>query len=175
VSAVTVDRAVAQLTAAVEDLWAAVSELALIVMEDQPHDDDGLAVADQLVETVSELQGSVAAARAQLAACTTDDGRTTITALPQVSAHLRAASDRYWRDLRGHAPVAHLRAGSRQRGGAWPSWRSSVEQSTARCAEPFDAVAAAVDAGWQEICQLALTPPGTWHSPSAPDPYRRIP
>jgi hypothetical protein len=169
---VTVDRAVDQLAVAVEDLWAAVTELALIVMEDQPTG-DGLAVADQLVESVSEVQGSVAAARAQLAAST--HGEAAITAMPQVTVDLRAASDRYWRDLRGHATVAHLRAGSRQRGGEWPSWRSSVEQSTARCAEPFDAVAAAVEAGWQEICRLALQAPGTGHIPSAPDPYRRTP
>ena len=166
------DRAVGRLAAAVEDLWSAVTELALIVMEDQPTG-EGLAVADQLVETVSEVQGSVAAARAQLAASTA--GGAAITALPQVAVHLRAASDRYWRDLRGHPTVAHLRVGSRQRGGEWPSWRSSVEQSTARCAEPFDAVAAAVEAGWQEICQLALQAPGTWHSPPPPDPYRRTP
>jgi hypothetical protein len=166
------DSAVGQLAAAVEDLWAAVTELALIVMEDQP-DCDGLAVADQLVESVSELQGSVAAARALLGAYASEESA--ITALPQVTGHLRVASDRYWRDLRGHSPVAHLRAGARQRGGDWPSWRQSVEQSTARCAEPFDAVATAVEAGWQEICQLAMRAPGTWHSPSAPDPYRRIP
>jgi hypothetical protein len=172
VSAVTVDSAVAQLSAAVEELWTAVTELALIVMEDQPCE-DGLAVADQLVETVSELQGSVAAARAHIAACTAGGEVTTLTTLPQVTVQLRAASDRYWRDLRGHPTVAHLRAGSRQRGGEWPSWRHSVEQSTARCAEPFDSVATAVEAGWQEICQLALRTPGTWHSPSAPDPNRR--
>jgi hypothetical protein len=172
VSAVTVDRAIRELAVAVEELWAAVTELALIVMEDQPHG-DGLAVADQLVETVSELQGSVAAARAQLAESASVESA--ITALPQVAVQLRAASDRYWRDLRGHPTVAHLRAGSRQRGGEWPSWRQSVEQSAARCAEPFDSVATAVEAGWQEICELALRTSGTWHSPSAPDPYRRIP
>jgi hypothetical protein len=167
----TVERAVAQLSGAVEDLWAAVGELALIVMEDQPSG-DGLAVADQLVETVSELQGSVAATRTLLAACTPG---TAIAALPEVVAHLHTASDRYWRDLRSHAPVAQLRASSRQRGGAWPFWRRSVEHSTERCAEPFDSVAAAVDAIWQEICQLAVMTPGEWHVPSAPDPYRRIP
>jgi hypothetical protein len=168
------DTAVAQLGAAIEDLWGAVTELALIVMEDQPCE-DGLAVADQLVETVSEVQGSVAAARAHLTACSTGGEAATLTALPQVTGHLRAAGDRYWRDLRGHATVAHLRAGSRQLGGAWPAWRLSVEQSAERCAEPFDSVAAAVDAGWLEICQLALRRPGPWHSPSGPDPYRRIP
>jgi hypothetical protein len=168
------DSAVAQLSAAVEELWAAVAELALIVMEDQPCE-DGLAVADQLVETVSEVQGSVAAARAHLAACTTGGDAATLTALPQVTGHLRAAGDRYWRDLRGHATVAHLRAGTRQLGGAWPAWRLSVEQSAERCAEPFDSVAAAVDAGWLEICQLALRNPGSSYSPSGPDPNRRIP
>ncbi|WP_448628557.1 hypothetical protein [Geodermatophilus sp. URMC 64] len=167
----TVQRAVAQLSAAVEELWTAVGELVLIVCEDQP-EREGLAVADQLVESVSEIQGVVADARTRLAAQGTTPE---VTALPEIAAALHEASVRYWRDVRGHEPVAQLRAAARTRGGGWPAWRRSVEQSAARCVDPFDSVAVAVDAGWQEICQLAAAIPGPRQTPSAPDPYRRLP
>jgi hypothetical protein len=195
VNAVTVLGVVERLSTAVEDLWSAVCELMLTVASDQPRG-PGLAVTDHWVETVSELQGDVAAARAQLAAMlpttmlpttmlpTTMLPTTGLTAaaatpvvatLPDVVVHLHRAGSRYWRDIRGHEPVAQLRAGTRQRGGEWTVWRRSVEQSAARLVEPLESVADAVDAGWQELCQLATTPPGPWQNPSSADPYRRIP
>jgi hypothetical protein len=179
----SVDRAVGQLSAAVEELWSAVGELVLIVLEDQPQG-EGLAVGDDLVETVSELQGAVAAARAGLAAGPPGAGLADLHTLPEVAMQLRSATARYWRDVRAHEPVAQLRAGTRTRGGEWPSWRRSVEQSAARCAEPFEAVSAALDASWHELCRLAgagtpdgshSSSPGTPPSPFPAPPTRRIP
>lgn len=157
----TVQGAVGRLAAAVEELWAAVCELMLTVAEDQPRG-EGLAVSDQLVETVSELQGDVAAARTGLAGAQA----VVVAGLPQVAVHLHRVSSRYWRDVRGHEPVAQLRAATRQRGGEWTAWRRSVEQSAARLADPLESVADALDAGWQELCQLAGPAPGPWHTPS---------
>jgi hypothetical protein len=175
VTTVTVHGAVGQLSAAVDALWDAVTELTIIVNEDQPCG-DGLAVADQLVESVSELQGAVAEARAHLATA----GRAApapeaLATLPLVVGHLQQATTRYWRDVRDHQRVTQLRAATRRRGGEWPGWRHSVESSAARCADPLDSVADALEAGWQELCQLAAMAPRPWQHTSAPDPHRRIP
>jgi hypothetical protein len=161
-TAVPVQEAVGRLSSAVDQLWDAVSELALIVLEDQP-EAEGLAVTDQLVETVSEVQGAVAEARAWLAVGSSR-GLPPVTELAPAVVALRAALVRYWRDVRGHEAVAALRAGTRQRGGEWPAWRRSAEVSALRCAEPMDDVAAALDACWQEVCRLAA---------DAPEPARR--
>lgn len=157
-STVAVQEVVGRLAAAVDGLWGAVCELALVVLEDQP-EAEGLAVTDQLVETVSEVQGAVAEARLRLAVCSSPD-RPAVAELAPAVAALRSASVRYWRDVRGHEAVAALRAGTRQRGGEWLAWRRSAELSALRCAEPMDDVAAALDACWQEVCRLAADAPG---------------
>lgn len=169
-TAVPVQAAVGRLAAAVDRLWDAVGELTLIVLEDQP-EAEGLAVTDQLVETVSELQGAVAEARARLAVGSAR-GLPAVTEIAPAVVALRAAALRYWRDVRGHEAVAALRAGTRQRGGEWPAWRRSVELSALRCAEPVDDVAAALDACWLEISRLAAHPPDHPH-PSHPSSSER--
>jgi hypothetical protein len=156
-STVAVQEVVGRLSAAVDQLWGAICELALVVLEDQP-EAEGLAVTDQLVETVSEVQGAVAEARARLAVGSSR-GLPAVTELAPAVAALRAAVVRYWRDVRGHEAVAALRAGTRLRGGEWPAWRRSAELSALRCAEPMDDVAAALDACWHEVCRLAANPP----------------
>jgi hypothetical protein len=159
VNAVTVQDAIGRLSAAVDELWAALGELVLIVLEDQP-EDDGLAVTDQLVETVSELQGAVAEARSRLA--TGDESpsdRSLLAELPAVATLLGAADARYWRDVRGHEAVVNMRAGTRVRGGDWPAWRRTVELSAMRCAEPLDAVRSALDDCWQQVCRLVAGTP----------------
>jgi hypothetical protein len=177
-SVVTVEHAVVRLSAAVEELWSAVGEMALIVIADQPTDQpdfngppEGLAAADELLETVSEIQGAIAAARDQLVAGPEAVGP---MELARVATQLQGAHHRYWRDVRAHQPVALLRASTRRRGGKWPSWRISVEQSAARCAEPFESVAAALDLGWQEISSLAASAPYPRTSPADAHPSRRI-
>jgi hypothetical protein len=140
----------AQLTVAVEGFWQAVSELVLIVHEDRPGDAD-LAAVDDLGERVTELQGEVAAARALLR-----DGDLLVPRLPQVAARLDAALLRYWRDLRSYPAVSALRQAVRRQGGELPSWEATVEASAARCEEPFAAVAATLNACWQEICQQPM-------------------
>jgi hypothetical protein len=164
-STVAVQEVVGRLSAAVDQLWGAICELALVVLEDQP-EAEGLAVTDQLVETVSEVQGAVAEARLRLAVCASPDLLAVAELAPAVAA-LRSAAVRYWRDVRGHEAVAALRAGTRQRGGGWPAWRRSAEVSALRCAEPMDAVAAALDACWREVCRLAADASGPERHPGA--------
>ncbi len=154
------------LSRAVEELWQAVGELALIVYEDRPRDAD-LAVVDDLAEQVSELQGEVAAARQLLRVA---EGRTVaelVPCLPEVSAHLDATARRYWRRLRAHTPVAELRRAARSRRGELPGWQHSVDDSAARCEEPLVACAAAMHACWQEVCG---TPAGLVDTPPARPP-----
>jgi hypothetical protein len=141
----------AQLAAAVEGLWEAVSELALIVHEDRPSYAD-LAAVDDLGERVSELQGEVAASRALLR-----DGDLLVPRLPGVAAHLDAALLHYWRDLRSYPPVSALRQAVRRQGGELPSWEATVEASAARCEEPFAVIAATLNLCWQEICQQPMS------------------
>jgi hypothetical protein len=141
----------AQLTVAIEGLWQAVSELALIVHEDRPGDAD-LAAVDDLGERVSELQGEVAAARALLR-----DGDLLVPRLPRFAAHLDTALLHYWRDLRSYPVVSALRQAARRQGGELPAWEGSVEASAARCEEPFAVIAATLNACWQEICQQPMS------------------
>jgi hypothetical protein len=141
----------AHLTVAVEGLWQAVSELALIVHEDRPTATD-LAAVDDLAERVSELQGDVAEARALLS----NDGAF-VPSLPRFAAHLDAAQLRYWRDLRSFPAVSALRQAARRQGGELLAWWGSVEASAARCEEPFAATASALNACWQEICQQPMS------------------
>jgi len=141
----------AQLTAAVENLWQAVSELVLIAHEDLPGDAD-LAAVDDLSERVSELQGEVAAARALL-----QNGDLLVSRLPPFAAHLDAALLRYWRDLRSYPAVSALRQAVRRQGAELAAWEGIVEASAARCEEPFAVVAATLNACWQEICQQPMS------------------
>jgi hypothetical protein len=147
---VTLPAAASRLTASVDELWRSVSELVLTVHEDRPAGSD-LAAVDELSERVSELQGEVAAARTLLR-----PGEPLVPALPDIAAHLDAAQRRYWRDMRGYAAVAVLRGTSRRHGGGLPAWRGAVEASAARCEEPFAMTATALNACWQEICQLLM-------------------
>jgi hypothetical protein len=141
----------AQLIVAVEGLWQAVSELALIVHEDRPGHAD-LAAVDDLGERVSELQGEVAAARVLVR-----DGDLLVARLPQVAAHLDAALLRYWRDLRSYSAVWALRQAAHRQGGELPAWEATVQASAARCEEPFAAIAATLNTCWQEICQQPMS------------------
>jgi hypothetical protein len=146
----TLPDAASRLAASVDELWQAVSELVLTVHEDRPAGTD-LAAVDELSERVSELQGEVAATRDLLR-----PGEPLVPVLPDIAAHLDAAHRRYWRDMRGYAPVAALRAVSRRRGGDLPPWRGAVEASAERCEAPFAATANALNACWQEICHPSM-------------------
>ena len=138
----TPQRAHAALAASVEELWSAVGELVLIVLEDQPSDSDGLAAADALVERVGELQGEVAAARDALVPVPSevDLERAASRALAEFGGHLHAAVWQYWAQLRAYEPTAQLRAATRRAGGEWIGWRRSVEETAAVCEARFDHV-----------------------------------
>jgi hypothetical protein len=146
----TLSAAAARLTRSVDELWHAVAELALTVHEDRPAGTD-LAVVDELAEQVSELQGDVAAVRDLLR-----PGEPLVPALPGIAAHLDVAERRYWRDVRGYAAVAELRAAGRRHGGGLPAWRGAVEASALRCEVPFAVTATALNACWQEICHPSM-------------------
>jgi hypothetical protein len=154
----TRQRAHAELASAVDDLWAAVSELVLIALEDAPQPAD-LAVVDDLVDSVSGLQGDVAACRSLLA-----HGAAGLTrpALAGLQHQLAAATLRYWRSIRSHEPVAQLRRAARTRGGEWTAWVGSVHQSAVRCEDPLQAAEAVCHAAWAEL----LAPP----DPAQPGP-----
>jgi hypothetical protein len=138
----------AGLVDAVEGLWQSVSELVLIVFEDQPEDAD-LAAVDDFTERVSEVQAHLAAARGLLQGA----GRLT-QRLPAVHVHLAAATTRYWRDVRAFGPVVELRRVARERGGALPAWLRGVEASARRCEHPLGAATLALNSCWQEICLM---------------------
>ncbi len=170
--------AAATLSRAVDDLWYAVCELVVTVHEDRPVGSD-LAVVDDLVERVSELQGLA------------DDARRTASAhgqlaraLDQVGVVLARADVYYWRELRSHAPVSHLRSAARSRGPEWQAWRRSVEDAVARCEGPLETALSAVREGWHEVSELVALGIGPYavaagpgpdlptHSPT-PDPHTR--
>jgi hypothetical protein len=110
------------LAAAVEELWRGVTELVLITLEDQPGDPAPAAV-DAFAEQVSELQGEVAAVRTVAAG----------PAGPATWSSLDAVTWRYWQRIRSFDAVACLRTATRRRGGGWPAWQRSVEQSARSC------------------------------------------
>lgn len=160
----TIQSAKAELAMAVEDAWAAVAELVLITLEDQP-EEGALAAVDDLTEQVVELQGELAAVRSALRA------RATAETLPAVQAGLDAVVWRYWRRVRAHGPIAQLRAATRRLGGSWPDWQHGVEQTALRCEDPFGVAAAASRAWCREVCQLLIPVGGPAGPP--PDQLRR--
>jgi len=139
-----------EVTAALDELWYVVCELVVTVQEDRPAGSD-LAVVDDLVERVSELQAGVNEAR-ELAQ------RATAVTLPQqldpIAAALARADTYFWRELRAHTPVAHLRAAARPRGAEWQAWRRSVEEGMSRCEAPLDKAGSAVRHAWHEVGEL---------------------
>jgi hypothetical protein len=169
---VTLQGAQAALATAVEELWSAVTELTVIAQEDRPLS-DGLAVADDLAEQASELQGEVAAVRN---AVRTNGADLTFARLPEVQAELDAAARRYWQRIRAYDSVANLRRAVLRRGAEWTAWQRSVDQSARRCAEPLAASVAALNTCWQEVCQL-LTVAAASHPAGPPpsDEHRRMP
>jgi hypothetical protein len=142
------------LIAAVDDLWAAVGELVLITLEDAPSPSD-LAVVDDLVDTVSGLQGDVAACRDLLApACQALPAAT----LAELQHQLAGASLRYWRGIRAYEPAAHLRSAVRRRGGEWAAWLRSVHESSARCEAPLRAAESVCHSAWAELTEAQRPP-----------------
>jgi hypothetical protein len=167
---VTLQTAYCGLSDAVAQLWSAVAELALIALEDRPAS-DGLAVADDIAEQVSELQGAVAELRDLLGRSPVD----LLPRLPAVQAQLDAATVRYWQRLRAHDPIARLRSATRRRGGEWVAWQRSVERSTRNCIEPLSNTAGALNSCWQEVCQrLTSGEPAALVAGSPSVPYRRM-
>jgi hypothetical protein len=151
VSTVTFSAAADQLSLAVENLWLSVSELALTVQEDRPAASD-LAAVDDLAERVTELQADLAAARTFVRG----DCGALVSALPQIAAHIDAASLRYWRDLRSFTALTALRQAARRRGGELSAWQGIVEASADRCEKPLINVTSALNVCWQEICHSSM-------------------
>jgi hypothetical protein len=149
---VTMQAARAQLELAVEGAWAAVGELVLIALEDQPSA-GSLAAADDLAEQVSEIQGALAGARDALTAPSLSPSPLP-EVLPVVTAGLTEAERRYWQRVRAHGPITHLRVATRRLGGPWPEWRRSVEQTALGCEEPLSQATTAAQLCGQEICDL---------------------
>jgi hypothetical protein len=158
----TQQRARADLIAAVDDLWAAVGELVLIALEDAPSPSD-LVVVDDLVDTVSGLQGDVAACR-------------DLAMLAELQHQLTGASLRYWRGIRAYEPTAQLRSAVRRRGGEWTAWLGSVQESAVRCEAPLRAAESACHAAWAELTEAQQPPHRDPETPlNRSDDIRRTP
>lgn len=149
----TQQRARADLIAALDDLWAAVGELVLIALEDAPSPSD-LVVVDDLVDTVSGLQGDVAACRDLASA----SPRLSAAMLAELQHQLTGASLRYWRGIRAYEPAAQLRSAARRRGGEWTAWLGSVQDSAARCEAPLRAAESACHTAWAELAEAQQPP-----------------
>jgi hypothetical protein len=143
-------------------LWSAVGELVLITVEDVPRP-PGLAVADDLTDAVTGLQGEVAACRELIAVA---PERLSARTLASVQEQLTAAASRYWRSVRAWEPVSELRQGARTRSLEWTAWADSVLASAARCETPLLAAEASCQAAWTELIEAtkpALRGPETTH------------
>jgi hypothetical protein len=151
---VTRQRAHAELGSAVDELWAAVCELVLIALEDAPRPAD-LAVADDLVDSVSGLQGDVVVWRDLLAR---SPGPLDAAALAQLQHQLAGTATRYWRSIRAYEPVAELRRAARSRNREWTAWVSSVRRSAARCEAPLWAAQTACNAALNELLETREPP-----------------
>ena len=151
----------ADLSTATSELWAAVCELVLIALEDAPSPSD-LAVVDDLVDTVSGLQGDVAACRDLPGTrCPgpvgDDDGGIAASAG-------RGRTPLLARDPGGRAWAAQLRSAVRRRGGEWGARLGSVQESAARCEAPLWAVESACHPSWTELNWLSHRAPA-WPPP----------
>jgi hypothetical protein len=145
----TRQQARAYLVQAFDHLWGAVGELVLITVEDVPGP-PGLAVADDLIDSVTGLQGEVAACRELIAAIPAELSTRT---LAPVHEQLVAAALRYWRSVRAWEPVSELRQGTRSRSAEWTAWADSVLASAARCEAPLLAADASCQAAWTELIE----------------------
>jgi hypothetical protein len=143
------DTAMGQLAGEVEQLWAAVTELAVIVLDDQP-EPGGLAAADVLGEQVSELQGEIAALR-EVLTTPRDDA---MSALPVIGLHTQAFQARYWRQLRSHEAQVQLSRAIRRAGGHWPAWQRTVAATARRCEAPLELTTSALQLCGQEAVPL---------------------
>lgn len=170
----TMQGARAQLELAVEGAWAAVGELVLIALEDQPPV-GSLAAADDLGEQVSEIQGALAGVRTVLGSGRPAGEHADLPdVLADVLTGLDEANRRYWQRVRAHRPTAQLRDATRRLGGHWPAWQRSVELSALRCEEPFALVDTALQVCCREICESVRTADVSAGSlPLSPEPYRR--
>jgi hypothetical protein len=151
---VTVNESRGALHRAVRDLWLAVAELVLTTNDDQPEETD-LASAENVAQLAVEIQARLAEAVAAFAGWQPANTEDACRELCDVERLIRETSLIYWRDLRAYGAISQLRASTRRRGGAWPSWRSGVEQSLERCEEPLVAAGQAVGTAWHEL----VTPP----------------
>ena len=132
-------------------LRQATFELVMTVHEDRPLRSE-VAVMDHVAEVVSEFQASVVVAGAALDATAQERGLT--EQLPVVDGAIAEASERYWGQLRAHAPVAELRRAARGGTAEWRRWQGSLEQSLQRCEEPLTRSSASVRSAWREVGAL---------------------
>ena len=143
--------ALAELQSANSALQQTIAELVMTVHEDRPSDSD-IAAVDALLEVVSEVQASAAAAGAEI------DAITAVQAMPLALARVHSATSecalRYWRDLRSHGALSRLRTAARGRGIEWRTWQGSVEQSESRCEAPLQRSMESVETAWREVGEL---------------------
>jgi hypothetical protein len=113
------------LTGAVDELWIAVGELVIVLAEDQPQDPDGLAVADDLLEAASEIQGVLHDLRSH-------PGNTGPAGTLALLEGLLDLERRFAERFTAADAVGRLRSSTRRRAGQWPVWRRSVEAGAQR-------------------------------------------
>lgn len=158
----TMELSIHRFRAAVDQLWSAMGELAIIALEDQP-ESPALAAADHLAEEVSELQGELACARTLLSG---KDGRVS-SGLPEVFVLLAQFDRRLDRGVRSHEAVERLAAAASRAGREWPAWHRSVLDSADRLDAPRDDVTIALADCLREVCvrpHALQSAPGGWET-----------
>jgi len=168
----TMQRALTQLDGALVELWCAVGELIIIVVESQPQPAKkaaglelvdlrsilrvdrprpvGLAVVDDMAALVSDIQGDVAAARTYLAA----DAAHELPRLSSINERVQAVNLRYWHKLRTFDAIAQLKASTRRAEPEWVTFEKTLVASIIRCQAPLENVVVAMHDCWQEVEQL---------------------
>jgi hypothetical protein len=154
--------ALADLRKAATGLGQTVTELVMIVIEDRPSLKVN-AFADDLAETVSELQAGAVLAEQRIVAIR--DPRRLPDQLWSIDEAVAGCAGTYWRDLRSFTPVRELRRTAANRGNEWRAWQHSVELSLLRCETPLLHATDAVRAAWQEIGELLAN-----YLPTSPAP-----
>jgi len=147
----TIEITVTRLRTAVDELWGAVNELALIALEDQPQS-PALAAADHLAESVSELQGEVAGARELLSETVSVAQHELPAVFPDVYVHLARFDRRLEREVRGHEAVERVAAAAERARRDWPAWHRSVLESADRLDAPREDVTSAIADCLREVC-----------------------
>jgi len=157
---VSLERSFAELTARLQRIKDALTEVRITVEEDRPRNGQP-AIADQLENTILELYGYAhEALEYGGAACKAVGDPFEFNRARQFLGKSQEAfhrvERRYFSELVSHARLSELERFARKGGRDWQGWTESVKLGLDRCRESIEAASLAFIHCWEDVTEVLV-------------------